>query len=469
MCINNTAINAFTQVTAKKEPQTNSESEYFANFVPQTQLEQDAIKVAQDIIKIDTSNYGDGSGPGERVAGEYVCQFYDQLGLEYTYLESEKNRASVITTLPGTDSSQKPLIVHGHLDVVPANARDWQVDPFAGCIQDGYLWGRGAVDMKNMDGMVLASIKYLVNSGFKPKRTLIFAMVADEEHGGRKGAHWLVDKHANYFANASEAISEVGGYSVNVRGQRVYILQTAEKGIAWIKIIANGRAGHGSQVNTDNAVAHLCQAMARIGAYQWPVRLVPTVEQLLRGVAELVGKPFAADNPDAIAEIIAELGYASNFVGATLRTGANLTQIDAGYKCNVIPSTATGVVDIRYLPGEQENVLSKVQELAGSHVQVEPINLDVALEVPFAGSLVDKMCDSLISQDPQAKVLPYMLSAGTDAKAFSKLGIKGYGYAPLQLPSDFNFTAMFHGVDERVPIASIAFGARTLTNFLQTL
>ena len=464
--------------------------------------------ICRNLLRIDTSNYGDGSGPGERVAAEYCAELLTEVGLDVELFESAPGRTSVVTRLEGSNPDRPALVVHGHTDVVPAIASDWLIDPFAGEERDGLLWGRGAVDMKNMDAMILAVVRQYVRQGRKPKRDLIIAMFADEEAGSLYGAHWAVANRPELFAGATEAISEVGGFSTEVAGRRAYLVQTAEKGISWLRLIANGRAGHGSAVNPDNAVTALAAAVARIGRFEWPYQLTPTVTALLQGVADLTGLPFDADearapsrarsslaegkegvderseehagcavdsadsaavvdpNSAALREqidaLVAALGPAAPFVGATVRHTANATCLEAGYKANVVPGTAAATVDCRWLPGFESQGREQLVALAGDAVRVEPIHEDISLEVPFDGSLVDSMVDALLAEDPGAAVLPYTLSGGTDNKALARLGITGYGFAPLQLPSDLDFVSMFHGVDERVPIAGLQFGTRVL-------
>jgi len=314
-----------------------------------------------------------------------------------------------------------------------------------------------------MDAMILSVMRDFARTGRKPKRDLIFAFFADEEAGGTYGARHAVDKRPELFEGASEAISEVGGFSATIGGQRTYLLQTAEKGLSWLRLVAHGRAGHGSQINTDNAVTRLASAVSRIGGHQWPVELTPTTRQFLDGVTELTGVEFDPDNPD---KLLNELGTVARFVGATLQNTTNPTQLRGGYKHNVIPESAEALIDCRTLPGQEEQVLEIVRELAGTGVDVSYVHNDVSLEVPFAGNLVDSMIDALHSEDPGAKVLPYTLSGGTDNKSLSRLGITGYGFAPLLLPDELDFTGMFHGVDERVPVDSLKFGARVLNTLL---
>jgi acetylornithine deacetylase/succinyl-diaminopimelate desuccinylase-like protein len=425
--------------------------------------EDEVVGICQDLIRIDTTNFGNNEGPGERAAAEHVAGLIEEVGLSADLYESDPGRANVVTRVEGSDASLPALVVHGHLDVVPALAHEWSVDPFGAEEKDGLIWGRGAVDMKDMDAMILAVMRSMARDGRKPKRDIVFAFFADEEAGGTYGARWSVDNRPGLFEGAAEAISEVGGYSAEIGGRRTYLLQTAEKGLAWLRLTAHGRAGHGSQINTDNAVTRLARAVTRIGDHEWPIEYTDTTRAFLEGVSELTGVEFDEGNPQTLLD---QLGTVARFVGATLQNTANPTLLSGGYKANVIPATAEAMVDVRTLPGQHEQVLAKVRELAGDGVDVSTIHDDVSLETPFAGNLVDAMVDALRAEDPGAHVLPYTLSGGTDNKSLSRLGITGYGFAPLQLPPDLDFTGMFHGVDERVPTASLQFGARVLDRLL---
>ncbi|GAA4422415.1 M20/M25/M40 family metallo-hydrolase [Georgenia halophila] len=438
---------------------------------PASQLlrpEDEVVRICRDLIRIDSSNYGDGSGPGEREAAEYVMEQLTEVGWEPELVESAPRRSSVVLRIPGTDPSRSALVLHGHLDVVPAAAEDWSVDPFGAEEHDGLIWGRGAVDMKDMDAMILALVRDMGRTGWQPPRDLIIALMADEEAGGPMGARWLVDNRPDLFEGASEALSEVGGFSVEIDGRRAYLLQTAEKGLAWLRLIADGTAGHGSQVNTDNAVTNLAGAVHRIGQHTFPLHLTKTVQQLLDGVAELTGTTYDPADPQSIAPLVEALGPVQKFVGATLRTGANPSQLDAGYKANVIPGQASATVDVRPIPGDEKAVMETLAELAGPDVRIEHIHRDTGLEVPFSGNLVDAMVAAIDAEDPGARVLPYMLSGGTDNKSMSRLGIAGYGFAPLRLPADLDFAGMFHGVDERVPVDALKFGCRVLERLVRT-
>ena len=430
-----------------------------------TTAEDEAVRICKELIRIDTSNYGDGTGPGERAAAEYVMGLLQEVGLDPQLTESDPGRASVVVRTEGRDPGRGGLVLHGHLDVVPAEASDWSVDPFAAEERDGMIWGRGAVDMKDMDAMLIATLRQLARSGEKPPRDIVWAFFADEEAGGVKGAGHVVAEHPEWFEGCTEAISEVGGFSVTLPDAatgaptRAYLLQTAEKGIAWLRLHAHGRAGHGSVPNDQNSIVRLAEAIARIDAHPWPRTYIASVRELFDGVAQIVGGTWSEES---VEDLLQRLGGARRFVEGTLRDTANFSMLTSGYKHNVIPQTASASVDCRFLPGHEEELLSTIQELAGEHVEVEIVHKDVALEAPSSGELVESMKRALLKEDPGAHVLPYCLSGGTDNKHLSRLGITGYGFAPLRLPEELDFTGMFHGVDERVPVDAIRFGTRVL-------
>ena len=438
------------------------------NMQPAITAIDEVVDICQNLLKIDTTNFGNNEGAGERKAAEYVMELLTEVGLEPTYFESEPGRANVVVRLEGQDPTRDALVLHGHLDVVPAQADEWSVPPFGGELLDDMLWGRGAVDMKDMVAMMLAVVRQMAREGRKPARDVIVAFFADEEAGGVYGAQWAVENKPEIFEGATEAISEVGGYSTMIAGQRAYLLQTAEKSLSWLELIATGRAGHGSQVAEDNAVTKVAAAIARIGQHNWPYQTTPTVDALLKGVSELTGLPYERDNPQLIDNLLNALGSTARFVGATVRNTSNPTQLGAGYKANVIPRTANAVIDARFLPGYEVEAMAKLTELAGPDVEIKPIHVAPALEVPFQSNLVDAMTAALKKEDPDSVVLPYMLSGGTDNKSLSMLGIIGYGFAPLQLPETLDFPAMFHGVDERVPVSALKFGVKVLDQLLAT-
>ena len=425
----------------------------------------ETVRIARDLIRIDTSNRGGGDAEPERPAADYVAAYLRELGLDPEIIESAPGRASVVARVTGTDPALPALVLHGHLDVVPADAANWSVDPFAGEIRDGMLWGRGAVDMKDMDAMILTAIAELLRAGERPRRDVIVAFFADEENGGIFGAHHLVTHRPELFAGAGTAISEVGGYSIDIEGTRAYLVQTGEKSLDWIRLRARGTAAHGSRVWHDNAVTRLAEAIAALGRHEWPLALCDTTRELVDAIAAILGEDPKEVAPE---ELVLRLGKGGGFIQASLRNTSNPTVLTAGYKHNVIPDTAEALVDVRSLPSEQASVLAEVQRIVGDDIEVESVHSDIGLEVPFAGELVDAMTASLTRHDPEARVLPYLLSGGTDNKALSRLGIVGYGFAPLRLPADLDFPGMFHGVDERVPLDALDFGHRVLVDLLRT-
>lgn len=428
-------------------------------------LDDEVVRLCRELIQVDTSNFGGAAdSANERPAADLVVEWLREVGLDPVLHESAPGRANVVVRVPGEDPSLPALVVHGHLDVVPAAAEDWSVDPFGGEVRDGMVWGRGAVDMKDMDAMILTAIRDMARTGVKPRRDLVIAFFADEEAGGNYGAQWMVEHHPELFDGAGFAISEVGGFSAEVAGRRAYLVQTAEKGMAWGGLTAHGRAGHGSQINEENPVGLLAAALARIAGHPWPTSYVESTRELLEGVARMSGVEF--DPADPTPQLNA-LGPSVKFVAATLRTTANPTVLRAGYKDNVIPSTAQARLDVRTLPGQHAQTLEKIAELAGEHVDYEVDVEFEAMESPADTELVELMGRLLKEEDPGCEVLPYMLAGGTDNKALARLGIVGYGFAPLRLPADLDFTGLFHGVDERVPVDALHFGRRVLSRLLR--
>jgi acetylornithine deacetylase/succinyl-diaminopimelate desuccinylase-like protein len=426
----------------------------------------EVVGLARDLIRIDTTNTGDpATVVGEREAAEYVAEKLTEVGYEVTYVTSgAKRRDNVIARLPGSDSSRGALLIHGHLDVVPADASEWSTHPFSGEIRDGYLWGRGAVDMKHMVAMSLAVARQFKRDGIVPPRDLIFAFLADEEAAGFFGAKWLVEHRPELFEGATEAISEVGGFSVTLQDDvRAYLIETAEKGLMWLRLRVEGTAGHGSMIHKDNPVAKLAAAVTRLGEHRFPQIISPSVQEFLAGVTEITGQTFPEDDLD---EAVGRLGGISRIIGATLRDTANVTMFNAGYKANVVPSSATAAVDCRMLPGREAAFEAELREILGPDVQMEWDGLP-PVETTFDGALVDRMTRAISAEDPGARTLPYMLSAGTDAKSFTQLGIRHFGFSPLKLPPELDFTALFHGVDERVPTDALEFGTRVLLRLLR--
>lgn len=434
---------------------------------PDTTAAQDEVaQLVSELIQIDTSNFGNDDGPGEAAAADYVQQRLSEVGIESErFSTTSDKRQGVVTRIAGRDPQRGALLLHGHLDVVPAPEPDWQHPAFSGLIDEHeMLWGRGAVDMKDMDGMMLAVIRNWARLGVAPERDIVALWLPDEEAGGTHGAAWLVDNRPELFEGVTEAVGEVGGFSVTLQDDlRVYPIQTAEKGIAWLRMAATGTAGHGSFLNEDNAVVKLCQAATEIGRYRHPVHLTPAAKEFVTRIEEISGVALNLEDPD---DCVAKLGALGRVVGATVRNTSNVTMLDAGYKANVVPETASAVIDGRFIPGQQDDFVALLQQLAGPDIETEVINVLKSVETTFDGPTVDAMAAALKSEDEHAHPVPYLMSGGTDAKHFDRLGIRCFGFSPLLLPTDLDFFGMFHNVNERVPVSALKFGVRVLDRFL---
>ncbi|MFY9927874.1 MAG: M20/M25/M40 family metallo-hydrolase [Streptosporangiaceae bacterium] len=433
----------------------------------------EAARFAAELIRIDTTNRGGGDGR-ERPAAEYVAARLAEAGLEPILLESAPGRANVVARISGSGSqeeaSQGALLLHGHLDVVPADPASWSVHPFSGEIRDGVLWGRGAVDMKNADAVLLALARQWARDGERPRRDVVLAFTADEEDTGAFGARWLVERHPELFEGCTEAIGESGAFTFHAGpGQRLYPVASAERGTAWLKLTARGRAGHGAKPNPENAVTRLAGAVTRIGAHTWPLRLIPTVRAAVEAIAAAAGvelPPEALEGGVSADELLAALGPGGTLVSGTVRNSANPTMLQAGYKINVIPGEAVAYVDGRVLPGFEDEFGDTIDELTGPDVKWEYAHREVALEAPLDAPLMAQMTSALLAEDPGSTVVPYCMSGGTDGKQFARLGMTCYGFTPLLLPAGYDYYAMFHGADERVPLSALEAGVRIMHRLL---
>ncbi|MEU3905528.1 M20/M25/M40 family metallo-hydrolase [Streptomyces goshikiensis] len=430
----------------------------------------EAVEFTSGLIRIDTTNRG-GGDCRERPAAEYVAERLAGAGLEPVLLERTPGRTNVVARIEGTDPAAEALVVHGHLDVVPADASEWSVHPFSGEVRDGVVWGRGAVDMKNMDAMVLAVVRAWARRGVRPRRDVVIAYTADEEDSAVDGSGFLADRHPHLFEGCTEGLGESGAFTLHTApGQALYPIAAGERGTAWLKLTARGTVGHGSKPNRANAVTRLAAAVSRIGAYEWPVRLTGTVAAC---ITELAAQQGLSVDPRArdfdLDGLLDKLGPAAALVEATLRNSANPTMLSAGYKLNVIPGEATAYVDGRMLPGGEAEFIATLDELTGPDVRWEFHHREVALEAPVDGRTYAVLRESVERFDPGARVVPFCMAGGTDAKQFSRLGITGYGFSPLRLPPGFDYWSLFHGVDERVPVDALHFGVRVLDHALRTL
>ncbi|MGY1527832.1 M20/M25/M40 family metallo-hydrolase [Streptomyces sp. MN3] len=425
----------------------------------------EVVTFTSDLIRIDTTNRGGGDCQ-ERPAAEYAAARLAEAGLEPVMLERTPGRTNVVARLEGTDPSADALLLHGHLDVVPAEPADWSVHPFSGEIRDGVVWGRGAVDMKNMDAMILSVVRSWAREGVRPRRDVVIAFTADEEDSAADGAGFLADRHPHLFEGCTEGVSESGAYTFHDgQGRQFYPIGAGERGTGWMRLTARGRAGHGSKVNRENAVTRLAAAITRIGEHEWPLRLTPTVRAALTEIAAVYGIETDLSDVDALLD---KLGGAAKLVEATVRNSSNPTMLDAGYKVNVIPGDAVAHVDGRFLPDTEDEFRATMDRLTGPDVDWEFAHREIALQAPVDSPTFTAMREAVRAFAPEAHTVPYCMSGGTDAKQFARLGITGYGFAPLKLPEGFDYQALFHGVDERVPVEALRFGVQVLDRFLRS-
>jgi acetylornithine deacetylase/succinyl-diaminopimelate desuccinylase-like protein len=439
-------------------------------------LEQEAVEIARDLIRIESVNTGDPAtiGDGEARAARYVQERLDEVGIAGEYLAPTSGRGNLVLRIPGRDRTVGALLVHAHLDVVPVDAADWSVPPFAAEIHDDreygeVLYGRGVVDMKGFAGTLVAAARALARSGVVPRRDLILAFLADEEAGGSWGAKWLVENRPDLFAGATEAIGEVGGFSVPLPAtrdgtRRAYLLATAEKGAGWARLRARGAAGHAAHPAPDTAVLRLARAVAALGEYRFPMQRTEATAPFLAAFSELTGH----DRTDEACLEHALNGLGGGLVAAGLRHSAVPTILAAGYKLNVIPGEAVAEVDTRVVPGDEAGFRREVERLVGADVSVEWVESNAPVVSPVDGPLVQTVREAVAQDDPYGVVVPYLLAASTDNKSFSRLGIAGYGFTPLRVPDGFDAFGQFHAVDEHVPLSALRFGARVTQRILRT-
>jgi acetylornithine deacetylase/succinyl-diaminopimelate desuccinylase-like protein len=449
-------------------------------------LDLDAcVEHLRRLIRIPSVNPPDG-GPdvaagrdpsgGEAAAARACAEILDGAGIASEVIELTPGRGSCVARLSANGpATEPPLILFGHIDVVPVDAEAWSRDPFGGELVDGVVWGRGAVDMKNMVAMELAVMLALRGSGAELRRDVIFAAVADEEAGGEHGARGLVERRPELFCDAAgrpaaAALNEVGGYSLTVGGRRFYTVQVAEKGIAWTRLRTTGTTGHGSMPHDANAAIRLARAVAAIAADQAerPARVIGVVDGFLRALGLDAVAGLAESDPAGARAALADGvddPVLRRSIDAMLRDTVTPTVMRAGKKVNVIPGAGEAEVDVRTLPGtDQAALLSRLQGVVGDDATVESVMTAPPIDWPADAEIVGHMEASLREADPDGTPVPMMITLGTDAKALAQLGIPCYGFAPLRLDPDTPFLSLFHGHDERVAVSALAFGLPVLAD-----
>lgn len=434
-------------------------------------MKQDVAELCAQLIRFDTTNFGEGNSRGERDAADFIWGQLHQAGYEPVLLGPDAQRSSVVVRVPGMDRTLPGLLVHAHLDVVPAEPEQWSFDPFAGIIKDGYVYGRGASDMKDMVAMTLATLLDWAAAGTKPRRDIVVAFVADEEDKGDYGALWLVAEHPELFAGVEAAIGESGGAATILTGAdgapvHLYPVAVGERGTLHIRVRANGTSGHGSRPVETNAVKVLISALDRVGNYHWPLTLTPIVRDYMERTTAALG--FAADltNEEGVQAAIEAMGSAGAVAAVTVRSSSTPTVLRAGYKVNVIPGIAEADIDIRALPGMVEETLATIDSLLGAGISREFLSFQPPTSSPSDSHWFASMTAALTRHDPAAVVVPYCMGGGTDAKAFAPLGISCYGFSPMGADPEGRSSAGVHGIDERVPVASLVAGQLILEDFL---
>ena len=428
-------------------------------------LAEHAFRLCQQLLRIDTTN-----PPGNELpAAELLAEELRAAGLEPTVLESAPGRGNLVARIRGT-GEQAPLLLTAHLDVVEAEPSSWDHPPFCGEVHDGCLWGRGAIDMKNMAAMSVAIITRLAREGVKPKRDLIFAGVADEEAGCRYGSLWLCENHPD-LVRSEFAIGEGGGFNIQVAGRSFFTVQVAEKGVCWVRARATGEPGHGSMPREDSAVVQLAEAIARLGKNGLPRHASNSVEEFVGALASHLPAPVrplvkTLGNPTlgpAVLRLIPDPSVRRAFA-ALLANTASPTVVRAGNKTNVIPGVAEAEIDGRILPGQtQRDFLRELQAVLGENIELEVIHaLPPVVTEPKESSLYTIIHDVMTERAPGMPMVPFVLQGFTDAKAFTSIGAKWYGFAPVKLPPNLRFADMFHGHNERIPVDGLAWGTETL-------
>lgn len=431
------------------------------------QLHSEAVSLTAALIRIDSTNSGDpaGGGDGESQCARLVQSSLSEIGLRGDWYERTPGRGNVVFRIPGSDQALPALLFHAHTDTVPADPTLWAADPWGGETRDGQLWGRGAVDMKNMIGMLLAALRSLHREGWRPRRDIVLAFVADEEVESVDGMAYLVDEHPEIFAGVTEAIGELGGFSFETPSGRKYAVGIGEKAVAWATLRASGTEGHGSLVpNEENAAARLAAALGRIVKHQWPYADDEGANTVLRHLSDALG---AEVTPENVAQRTAALGPISPMLAAAFQTSSALTQVHAGSKTNTVPGTAVATVDCRIAPGYEAEFHRVFADLVGPGIEVNWEEAPGAT-APYDTDLTAAINRAIAAVDPAAEAIPFVTGGATDAKALSRLGIACYGFVPLRLPDSFDFPGMFHGIDERVPLSALHSGAEILRDLLRS-
>ncbi len=424
-------------------------------------------EILQRLIQHDTTN-----PPGnERPCIEYIAGLLESAGLETTVLSSSEDRPNLVARLPGLGAAP-PLLMYGHADVVTTAHQSWTHPPFAGKLIDGYVWGRGALDMKGGLAMMIGAILRAAVDRVTPAGDVLLAVLADEEAGGVHGARFLVEEHPETFVNVRYAIGEFGGFPLRVAGRTFYLIQVGEKQPCWLEARITGPAGHGARPMRDGAMATLGHILTRLNRRRLPVHITPIVRAMIESMATALppAKRFVLRrllNPTWTDRILSRLGETGRNLEPLFRNTVNATLVRGGDKPNVIPSEIVLGLDARLLPGfALEDLLAELRPVLGAQVEFDVRLYEESAVEPDFG-LLDLLGGLLRRAEPDAIPIPYLLPGSSDARFFSRLGIQTYGFTPMNLPADFNFFETIHAADERIPAAAVDFGADALLRLIE--
>lgn len=425
------------------------------------------VALLQQLIRFDTTN-----PPGnEAECIQSIAGLLQEAGIESQLLGRDPQRPNLVARLAGSGSAS-PLLLYGHVDVVTTENQQWQHPPFGGDLADGYIWGRGALDMKGGVAMLVAAFLRARAEGIALPGDVILAVLSDEEAGGDFGARFLVEKHPQHFAGVRYALGEFGGFNMSIGGKRFYPIQTAEKQICWLKATVRGPGGHASMPVHGGAMARLGRLLQQLDAQRLPVHITPPVRSMLEtisgatsGATSLLLRQLT--RPALTDRLLKLIGERGRVFDPLLHNTVSPTILHGSSKVNVIPSAVTLELDGRLLPGySPQDLLTELRQVAGEEVEFEVLRFDPGPSEPDMG-LFATLAGILSEADPSGTPTPLLLSGVTDGRFFSRLGIQTYGFTPLQLPDDFNFTATIHAADERVPAAGLEFGTQAIYTALQ--
>jgi acetylornithine deacetylase/succinyl-diaminopimelate desuccinylase-like protein len=433
----------------------------------ETPIHARPVEILQRLIQFNTTN-----PPGNEAACiAYARGLLTDAGIESLVIEKVQNRPNLIARLEGAGKAP-PLLLYGHVDVVTTDKQKWDQPPFEGKLLDGYVWGRGALDMKGGVAMMLSAFLRAKAEGLQPPGDILLAIVSDEEAGGDVGAKFLVEEHPELFKDVRYALGEFGGFTLRLGGKRLYPIMIAEKQICWIKATVRGQGGHGSMPVRDGAMARLGRALQQLDENSLPIHVTPPARMMVEAMSSALGGFTGAilgqlANPALANSILKLLGERGKIFAPLLRNTVSPTMLTASDKVNVIPNEVSVGMDGRLLPGyTPEDMLTELRAILDPGVDLEVVRHDPGPAEPNMG-LFDTLSGILREADPEGIPVPLILSGVTDARFFSRLGIQTYGFLPMALPEDFNFTSIIHSANERVPAAAIEFGAQAMYEALK--